>query len=199
MLQGERPMAADNMKLGTFRLDGLPPAPRGAPQIEVTFDLDANGILNATAKDKATGREQKITITASTNLNKGDVERMVQDAKVSASEDNRRRETVQARNEADQALYQAEKSLRDMGEKVSAAEREKIDMLMKSIKQAMSGEDSGQIRTQISALQQAMMGLGQAMYNSAAPVGPDGQEHTGGNGRTDPHPEGVVEGEFRNM
>ena len=199
VLQGERPMAADNMTLGTFRLDGLPPAPRGVPQIEVTFDLDANGILNATAKDKATGREQKITITASTNLNKADVERMVQDAKVSASEDNRRRETVQARNEADQALYQAEKSLRDMGEKVSGAEREKIDMLMKSIKQAMSGEDSGQIRNQISALQQAMMGLGQAMYNSAAPVGPDGQEHTGGNGRTEPHPEDVVEGEFRNM
>jgi molecular chaperone DnaK len=123
VLQGESPLAADNMKLGTFRLDGLPPV----PQIEVAFDLDANGVLNATAKDKATGREQKITITASTNLIKGDVDRMVQDAQRSASEDNRHRETIQARNEADQAIYQAEKSLRDMGEKVSAPDRAKIE------------------------------------------------------------------------
>ena len=162
VLQGERPMAADNMKLGTFRLDGLPPAPRGAPQIEVTFDLDANGILNATAKDKATGREQKIVITASTNLNKADVERMVQDAQRSASEDNRRRETIQARNEADQAIYQAEKSLRDLGEKVSAPERGKIEAQMNTLKEAMPGEDAGRIRAQIAELQQAMMILGQA-------------------------------------
>ena len=110
VLQGERPMAADNMTLGKFRLEGIPPAPRGMPQIEVTFDIDANGILNVTAKDKATGREQQITITASTNLNKTDVERMVQEAQRNATEDNRRRETIQARNEADQTIYQAEKS-----------------------------------------------------------------------------------------
>jgi molecular chaperone DnaK len=199
VLQGERPMAADNMTLGTFRLDGLPPAPRGAPQIEVTFDLDANGILNATAKDKATGREQKITITASTNLNKADVERMVQESQRNASEDNHRLETIKARNEADQALYQAEQSLRDMGEKVSGPEREKIDVLIKALKQAIAGEDSGQIRTQISGLQQAMMGLGQAMYNSAAPTGTDEPEHSGGNGHTEPQPEDVVEGDFRTM
>jgi molecular chaperone DnaK len=199
VLQGERPMAADNTTLGTFRLDGLPPAPRGTPQIEVTFDLDANGILNATAKDKATGREQKITITASTNLNKADVERMVQEAKNSASDDNRRRETVQARNEADQAIYQAEKSLQDLGEKVSGAEKEKIDILIKSLKQAISGEDSGQIRNQISALQQAMMILGQALYNNTAPSGSDGPEHTGGDDHTEPHPKDVVEGDFRNL
>jgi molecular chaperone DnaK len=121
VLHAERPMAADNMTLGKFRLEGLPSAPRGTPQIEVTFDLDAVGIQNATAKDKATGREHKITITASTNLNKAHVERMVQDAQRGASEDNRRQETVQARNEADQAICQAENSLRDLGEKMSAA------------------------------------------------------------------------------
>ena len=198
VLQGERPMAADNMKLGTFRLDGLPPAPRGVPQIEVTFDLDANGILNATAKDKATGREQKIVITASTNLNKADVERMVQDAQRSASEDNRRRETIQARNEADQAIYQAEKSLRDLGEKVSAPDRGKIEAQMNTLKEAMPGEDAGRIRAQIVELQQAMMVLGQAMYGSGAPAaGPGGPGRPTGNGHGEPRGEEVVEGEYQ--
>jgi molecular chaperone DnaK len=199
VLQGERPMAADNMTLGTFRLDGLPPAPRGMPQVEVTFDLDANGILNATAKDKATGREQKITIKASTNLSKADVERMVQESQRNATEDNQRLETIRARNEAAQALYQAEKSLADMGEKVSGAEREKIDALMKALTQAQTGEDAGQIRSQMAALQQAMMGLGQAMYNTSAPARPAGSQPTGETGRTEPQPEDVVEGDFRNM
>ena len=200
VLQGERPMAADNMKLGTFRLDGLPPAPRGAPQIEVTFDLDANGILNATAKDKATGREQKIVITASTNLNKADVERMVQEAQRSASEDNRRRETIQARNEADQALYQAEKSLRDLGEKVSAPDRSKIEAQMNTLKAAMPDQDAGRIHAQIAELQQAMMVLGQAMYGSGAPAaGPGGAGRPTGNGHGEPRGEEVVEGEFSEM
>ena len=199
VLQGERPMAADNMTLGTFRLDGLPPAPRGAPQIEVTFDLDANGILNATAKDKATGREQKIVITASTNLNKADVERMVKDAQRSASEDNRRRETIQARNEADQAIYQAEKSLRDLGEKVSAPDRGKIEAQMNTLKAAMPGEDTGRIRAQIAELQQAMMVLGQAMYSSAPAAGPDGTGRPTGNGHGKPRGEEVVEGEYSEM
>ena len=193
VLQGERPMAADNMTLGTFRLDGLPPAPRGAPQIEVTFDLDANGILNATAKDKATGREQKITITASTNLNKADVERMVQEAKHSASEDNRRRETVQARNEADQAIYQAEKSLRDLGEKVSASDQGKIEAQINSLKEAMPGEDSGRIRAQIAELQQAMMVIGQATHSSAAETEP------GNDGHAEPQNDNVTEGEYREI
>ncbi len=194
VLQGERPMAADNMTLGTFRLDGLPPAPRGTPQIEVTFDLDANGILNAMAKDKATGREQMITITASTNLNKTDVERMVQEAKNSASEDNRRRETSQARNEADQAIYQAEKSLSNMGEQVSATDRGKVETQINSLKQAMKGDDSGHIRTQIVALQQAMMGIGQAKYSSSA----DATESEG-NGHAESRDENVAEGEYREI
>jgi molecular chaperone DnaK len=200
VLQGERPMAADNMTLGTFRLDGLPPAPRGVPQVEVTFDLDANGILNATAKDKATGREQKIVITASTNLNKADVERMVQEAQRSASEDNRRRETIQARNEADQAIYQAEKSLLDLGEKVSAPERGKIEAQIKTLKEAMPGEDAGRIRAQIAVLQQAMMVLGQAMYGGGAPAsGPGGPVGPGGDGHTHPRGEDVIEGEYQEL
>ena len=200
VLQGERPMAADNMTLGKFRLDGLPPAPRGAPQIEVTFDLDANGILNATAKDKATGREQKIVITASTNLSKADVERMVQDAQRSASEDNRRRETIQARNEADQAIYQAETSLRDLGEKVSAPERGKIEAQMNTLKEAMPGEDAGRIRAQIAVLQQAMMELGRAMYGGgAAATEPGSPGRSAGNGQAKPRSEDVVDGEYHEV
>jgi molecular chaperone DnaK len=189
-------MAADNMTLGTFRLDGLPPAPRGTPQIEVAFDLDANGILNATAKDKATGREQKIVITASTNLNKADVERMVQDAQRSTSEDNRRRETIQSRNEADQAIYQVEKSLRDLGEKVSAPDRAKIEAQVNTLKEAMQGEDTGRIRTQIAELQQAMMVLGQAMYSGAAATEPGGPGQPEGG---EPRGEDVVEGEYQEL
>jgi molecular chaperone DnaK len=193
VLQGERPMAADNMTLGTFRLEGIPPAPRGVPQIEVTFDIDANGILNVTAKDTATGREQKIAITASTNLNKSDVERMVQEAQRNSATDNRRKETVQARNEADQIIYQAEKSLRDLGDKVSATDRSKIEAQVSSLKETMKGEDTSRIRAQISELQQAMMVLGQTMYG-----GPSGPQ-PGGNGHGEPRGEDVVEGEYQKM
>jgi molecular chaperone DnaK len=198
VLQGERQMAADNMTLGTFRLEGIPPAARGMPQIEVTFDLDADGILNATAKDKTTGREQKITITATTNLNKADVERMVQDAQRNASEDNRRRETIQSRNEADQAIYQAEKSLRDRGDKVSALDRGKIDAQINTLKAALQSQDAGRIRVQIAELQQAMMAVGQAMYGAPA-AGADGPERPGGNGHGGPRDEDVIEGEYRDI
>ena len=198
VLQGERPMAADNMTLGTFRLEGIPPAPRGVPQIEVTFDIDANGILNVTAKDKATGREQKITITASTNLNKADVERMVQEAQRNTAQDNRRKETIQARNEADQMIYQAEKSLRDLGDKVSASDRSRIESQINTLKETMKGDDTSRIRAQISELQQAMMVLGQAMYGAPG-AGPSGAGHPGGNGHGEPHGEDVVEGEYQTM
>ncbi len=198
VLQGERPMAADNMTLGTFRLEGIPPAPRGVPQIEVTFDIDANGILNVTAKDKATSREQKITITASTNLNKGDVERMVQEAQRNSVQDNRRKETIQARNEADQMIYQAEKSLRDLGDKVSASDRSRIESQINALKETMKGDDASRIRTQISELQQAMMVLGQAMYGAPG-AGPSGTGRPGGNGHGEPRGEDVVEGEYQAM
>ena len=195
VLQGERPMAADNMTLGTFRLEGIPPAPRGVPQIQVTFDIDANGILNVTAKDTATGREQKIAITASTNLTKSDVERMVQEAQRNSATDNRRKETIQARNEADQIIYQAEKSLRDLGDKVSAPDRSKIEAQINSLKETMKGEDTSRIRAQISELQQAMMALGQTMYGGPSPSG----DKPGGNGHGEPRGEDVVEGEYQKM
>src|SRR5512147_1213625 len=164
VLQGERPMAADNMTLGRFRLEGIPPAPRGLPQIEVTFDIDANGILHVMAKDKATGKEQQISITASTNLSKGDVERMVQDAQRNASQDNRRREVIQARNEADTVIYQAEKSLRDLGDKVAQADRARVEAKITELKSAMTGENVQQIRSLIGELQQATLSIGQSMY-----------------------------------
>jgi len=195
VLQGERPMAADNMTLGKFRLEGIPPAPRGLPQIEVTFDIDANGILNVTAKDKATGKEQQITITASTNLSKSDVERMVQDAQRHASEDNRRREVIQARNEADTIIYQAEKSLRELGDKVSPADREKVEAKIRDLKSAMNGENVQQIRSLISELQQATMAVGQSMYQgySGGSTGPQPDRPT------PPGGDDVVEGEFRQV
>ncbi|HCR70364.1 MAG TPA: molecular chaperone DnaK, partial [Anaerolineae bacterium] len=139
VLQGERPMAQDNMSLGRFRLDGIPPAPRGIPQVEVTFDIDANGILNVTAKDKATGKEQKVTITASTNLNKNDIERMVQEAKQNEVADKKRREVIQVKNDADNLAYQIEKSLRELGDKVPAAEKGSIETKVNELKQAAQG------------------------------------------------------------
>ena len=193
VLQGERPMAADNMTLGRFRLEGIPLAARGMPQIEVTFDIDANGILNVTAKDKATGKEQKIAITASTNLNKADVERMVQEAQRNASEDRRRAETVQARNEADTIIYQAEKSLRDLGDKVSSADRQKIEAKIADLKSAMNGGDTSAIRRLIAELQQATLAIGQAMYQTPH----SGRSTEPGHDR--PEGEDVVEGEFRNI
>jgi molecular chaperone DnaK len=194
VLQGERPMAADNMTLGRFRLEGIPPAPRGLPQIEVTFDIDANGILHVTAKDKATGKEQQITITASTNLNKQDIDRMVSDAQRNASHDNRRREVIQARNEADTTIYQAEKSLHDLGDKVAQADRVQVETKIAELKSAMTGENVQQIRSLIGELQQVTMAIGQNMY----------QGYTGGSAGPrsgEPQPGGpdVVEGEYRQV
>ncbi|MFB0546005.1 MAG: molecular chaperone DnaK, partial [Anaerolineae bacterium] len=146
VLQGERPMAADNMTLGRFRLEGIPPAPRGIPQIEVAFDIDANGILNVSAQDKATGREQKITITASTNLSKEDVDRMVEQARRHASEDQRRREVVEARNQADNLAYSMEKTLREMGDKVSATDRQAIKGKIAELRRVMDSDDVSRIR-----------------------------------------------------
>ncbi len=137
VLQGERPMAADNMTLGRFNLEGIPPAPRGMPQVEVAFDIDANGILNVTAQDKATGKQQKIAITASTNLSKSDVERMVGQAKQHEAEDRRRKELIEARNAADMLIYQTEKTLRDLGDRIPAADRSTIDQ---TIAGAQAGE-----------------------------------------------------------
>ncbi|HZD56124.1 MAG TPA: molecular chaperone DnaK [Anaerolineales bacterium] len=198
VLQGERPMAADNMSLGRFRLEGLPPAPRGIPQVEVTFDIDANGILNVSAKDKATGKEQKVTITASTNLSKNEVENMVQEARQHEAEDRRRRELVEARNTADSIAYQTEKTLRDLGEKVPAGERQNIEGKIKSLREAIKGDNIDQIKRQTDELQNAFHALSQQLY--AQQQGPSGGSSGDGNGRGPEGPEDegeVVEGEFR--
>jgi molecular chaperone DnaK len=194
VLQGERPMAADNMSLGRFRLEGIPPAPRGVPQIEVTFDIDANGILNVTARDRATGKEQKVTITASTNLSKSDIERMVEEARKHEAEDRRRKELAEARNQADNLIYQAEKSLRDLGEKVPSATREDIQRRINELRQATQGEDIARIRSLSEALQRELSTIGQQMYSQTAASGSAGSDGRGGQS---PGEGEVVEGEFR--
>jgi molecular chaperone DnaK len=192
VFQGERPMAADNMLLGQFRLEGIPPAPRGMPQIEVTFDIDANGILNVSAKDKATGREQRISITASTNLSKQDIERMIEEAQRNAAADARRKELADARNAGDQALYQAEKALRDLGDKVSGADRAEAEGKMNDLRDALKTDDINRIKRASDALQATMSRIGQSVY--ASRPGTDGAAPSGGKGD-----EGVVEGEYRSV
>src|SRR5512137_1355446 len=155
ILQGERPMAADNMSLGRFRLDGIPPAPRGIPQVEVTFDIDANGILHVAARDKATGKEQKIMVTASTNLNKQDIDKMVQEARAHESEDKKRKELIEAKNNADNLVYQTEKALRDLGDKVPSAERGAIESKINDLKSAAQSDDVNRIKWTSEEVQQA--------------------------------------------
>jgi molecular chaperone DnaK len=196
VLQGERPMAEDNMTLGRFRLDGIPAAPRGMPQVEVAFDIDANGILNVTARDKASGREQKVTITASTNLSKQDVERMVDEAKHHGVEDKQRRDLVEARNQADTLAYQAEKSLRDLGDKVPAADRSRVEESIRQLREAMNGGDAARIRQLTEEVQQASYALSQQMYAQASPQGAAGANGGSDGGSPDGSPEDVVEGEF---
>jgi molecular chaperone DnaK len=197
VLQGERPMAEDNMTLGRFRLDGIPPAPRGLPQIDVAFDIDANGILSVTARDKATGREQKVTITASTNLSKQDVERMVDEAKRHGGEDKKRRELVEVRNQADSLAYQAEKALRDLGDKVPAEDRTRIEGKVRELREAMAGEDLARMRQLTEEVQQASYALSQQMYAQASPGAPSGANGGASGGSPGASPEDVVEGEFR--
>ncbi len=201
VLQGERPLAADNMSLGRFRLEGIPPAPRGIPQIEVTFDIDANGILNVSAKDKATGREQKITITASTNLSKSEIERMVREAREHEAEDRKRRELIDLRNQADSLAYQTEKTLAELGDRVSPVEREKIVNKINALREEMKGQDAASIRRGIDDLQNAFHALSQQLYAQQAQGAQAGSVSTpgSGNGRHErPSDEGeVVEGEFR--
>src|SRR5262249_47224528 len=141
VLQGERELARDNKTLGRFRLEGIAPAPRGIPQIEVTFDIDANGILHVTARDKATGREQKVTITASSELSKDEVGRMVQEAERHAQEDRQRREEIEMRNRADSLAYQAERTLRDMGDKISTGLRSDVEDRIRAVRDALAGSD----------------------------------------------------------
>jgi molecular chaperone DnaK len=206
VLQGERPMAADNVTLGKFNLEGIPPAPRGVPQIDVIFDIDANGILNVTARDKATNKEQRITITATTNLTDSEVEELVKEAKRHEAEDRRRKELVEARNNADQIIYQMEKTLRDLGDQVSDSDQGRIEKLIEDLKEAKQGNDAGRIRSLIEQLQQASQAIGQQMYAQQAAAGQaSGQGGGPGPGpQASPSPQGeegedVVEGDFREV
>jgi len=168
VLQGERPMASDNISLGMFNLVGIPPAPRGVPQIEVTFDIDANGILNVSAKDLATGKEQKITITASTKLPKGDIDRMVRVAEQFAEQDRKRREEVEARNNADSLVYMAEKTKKDLGEKLGKDKVERIDKAVGELKDALGGKDVEQIKSKSESLAKVLQEVGASVYQQAA-------------------------------
>jgi molecular chaperone DnaK len=199
VLQGERPMASDNMSLGRFRLDGIPPAPRGIPQVEVTFDIDANGILHVTAKDKATGKEQKVTITASTNLNKADIDRMMQESKANEAEDKKRRELIDARNTADSLGYQLEKTLRELGDKVPSAERGSIESKINDLKQAALSDDVNRIKKATEDAQNAFHALSQQLYAQGQPQ-PEGQgqgPQAGPSPRSGNNDGDVIEGEVK--
>jgi molecular chaperone DnaK len=193
VLQGEREMARDNRTLGNFRLEGIPPAPRGIPQVEVTFDIDANGILNVHAKDRATGKEQRITISGSTSLAKDEIDRMVKDAEAHATEDKGRREEVEVRNQADGLAYQVERQLKDLGDKVPAHEKSRCEQIINDIRQAIKDNaDVSRLRGLTSDLQQAAHALSTAAYQQAAQAGqpPGAQAAAGGKG------EDVIDAEF---
>ena len=168
VLQGERKMAADNKKIGNFMLDGIAPAPRGVPQIEVTFDIDANGILNVSAKDLGTGKEQKITITASSGLSKEEVERMRKDAEAHAAEDEKRKEEIDERNQADSAVYQTEKALKESGDKISAEKKAPVEKALADLKDALKGSDLAAIKAKKEALMTAVQAIGQELYSQQA-------------------------------
>jgi molecular chaperone DnaK len=202
VLQGERPMASDNRTLGRFMLDGILPAPRGVPQIEVTFDIDANGILNVRAQDKGTGKEQKITITASSGLSKEEVAKMQREAEMHAAEDARRREEIETRNMADTMAYQAEKTLRDNKDKIPADLNSEVEAKVAAVKEALKGTDSNAIKRATEELNQTMQKIGQAIYRQQQPPPPGGQQPPpppGGEGGQGPKDEGTVEGEFREV
>jgi len=203
VIQGERPMAGDNKTLGRFILDGILPAPRGMPQIEVAFDIDANGILSVSAKDKGTGREQKITITASSGLSKDEVEKMTRDAEAHAADDIKKKEEIEARNTADNLVYQAEKVMREHADKVPADLKQQIEGKIAAVRSAMQGQDTANIRRTVQDLTETMQKIGASVYQQqpgAPPPGgqaPPGAEGQGpGKGKPD---EGTVEGEFREV
>ncbi|MEM9443471.1 MAG: Hsp70 family protein, partial [Pseudomonadota bacterium] len=206
VFQGEREMAADNKLLGQFDLVGIPPAPRGMPQIEVTFDIDANGIVNVSAKDKATGKEQQIRIQASGGLDEKEIERMVQEAEANAEDDKKKKEFIEARNQADSLIYSTEKSLGEFGDKIGADDKASIEQAVSELKEVLDNEDVETLKAKTDALAQASMKLGEAMYKaqaeSEAAAGPaddgggDGDGPTSSGGGSD---DGVVDADFEEV
>ncbi|HEY9704624.1 MAG TPA: Hsp70 family protein, partial [Allocoleopsis sp.] len=197
VLQGERQLANDNKSLGHFRLDGIPPAPRGVPQIEVTFDIDANGILNVTAKDRGTGKEQSISITGASTLDKNEVERMVSEAEKNSAADKERRDKIDRKNQADSLVYQAEKQLTDLGDKVPANDKTKAEGLIKDLKDAISKEDDEQIKKVMPELQQTLYTIGSNIYQQSGGGDPGAGGGTGGGtGGANPPGDDVIDAEF---
>ena len=200
VLQGERPMAAENKTIGRFKLDGLLPAPRGVPQIEVSFDIDANGILNVLAHDKGTGKQQKITITANSGLTEEEIDRMVKEAELHTEEDRRRREEIDTRNHADNLVYTTERTLREVGDKVPADIRTEAEGKMAALRSALQSADISQIKGAVEELEAVLQRVGQEVYSHAGSTGAeagsgyqDGGEHQEGDDG------GTVEGEFREV
>jgi molecular chaperone DnaK len=210
VLQGERPMSAQNRTLGKFHLTGIPPAPRGVPQIEVTFDIDANGILNVTAKDNATGKDQKITITSSSGLSKEEVERMAKEAESHSAEDKAQRESIDAKNQLDSMVYQIEKMLKESGDKISGSDRGDVENALADAKKALESNDKAQMDKAHETLTQASHKLAEQMYKSAqsqpgSQGGPQGgaagagsgpQPGTNGAGGEQKKDEGVIDAEY---
>ncbi len=202
VLQGERPMARDNRTLGRFHLDGIPPAPRGVPQIEVTFDIDANGILNVTARDKATSKQQNITITASSGLSKDEIERMKREAEAHAAEDAKNRETIEVRNQADSLVYSTERTLREHGDKIAAEDKQAIETALGEAREALKGDDLERIKRAQEGLTKASHKLAEVMYREAQAAGEskgprpgEGQEAASGGTKK----EDVIDAEFKDL
>jgi molecular chaperone DnaK len=195
VLQGERELARENRTLGTFRLEGIRPAPRGAPQVEVTFDIDANGILTVTAKDKDTGKEQKITISGSTQLAKEEIDRMIKDAEAHADEDKRRREEIEVANHADSMAYQVERQLRELGDRAPANEKARAEQLISEVRAMVKNQppDTARLRQLTSDLQQIGYGLAAAASGPQAGASGDGQQPRG----QQPGADDVIDAEFR--
>jgi molecular chaperone DnaK len=206
VLQGERPMSRDNKKLGTFHLDGIPPAPRGVPQIEVTFDIDANGILHVTAKDLGSGKEQKISITGSSGLSKDEIDRATREAEAHAEEDKKAKESVEIRNNADNLAYQSEKQLKDLGDKIPGDKKAEIEAAISKVREALKGNDTDAISTAYTELQTKFQAASEELYKQAAAgagaagAGPGPDMGSGPQGQPDEGPKkahgDVVDAEF---
>jgi molecular chaperone DnaK len=185
VLQGERPMAADNATLGRFQLVGIPPAPRGIPQIEVSFDIDANGIINVSAKDMGTGKEQRITITAPNKLSKEEIEKKVKEAEQHAEEDKKRQEEIEVRNNADSMIYTSEKTLEELADKVDSEKKSKIEDLVKELRELISGEDIEAIKTKTDELTKVVQEIGAAIYQEAQQAQAQQEAQSGAEGPKD--------------
>jgi len=203
VLQGEREFAKDNRSLGSFILDGIPPAPRGVPQVEVMFDIDVNGIVNVSAKDKGTGREQKITIVASSGLSKDQINRMVQDAESHAAEDKRRKEEVEERNLADSAAYRSEKSIADLGDKITPEQKSELESKIADVPAALSTDDVSRIKSSRESLEQAFYKVTESVYRPGASDATNGANPDFGGGTDQAEQESprddTIEGEYKEM